>query len=347
MSKAMIFLFAVFAILFVGAIWLLLESPRSVFFKDNLCGDGTLENTCSSNQPYFCSNSLLIGRASICGCGGNFTILGDACVSYDILTEPQEITLKYILRGNEYEINYTVYKGMAEYLSELPVFINYNGSSAPSRTDFKLRNLNEVEQRQLLLPLLAEIQNRAHDKEEQARIAISIVQNLDWGFSDKKTVYRGTTLPYSRHPYEVLYDSEGVCGEKSELLAFLLREIGYGVVIFYNQEENHESVGIKCPVEESWHNSGYCFIETTGPSIITDNSIEYVGGLKIESKPEILFISDGDSLSNDMYEYKDAKTLNEIKETINGDSFFFNPIKFMTFNKLEKKYGLAKEYNAG
>ena len=345
MSKRNLFLFAIFALFLFGIIWFLPNNPKSVL-KDNLCGDGSLENTCSIMKPFFCSNGILSERASVCGCDGNLTISGDSCTS-EFKTEPKEITLKYVLRGEEREINYTVYKGMTGYLSKLPVYINYNSSSIPSRTDFKLRNLNDIQQRQLLLPLIAEIQNRAHDKEEQARIAISVAQNLDWCFSDKMTIYRETKLPYSRHPYEVLYDSRGVCGEKSELLAFMLREIGYGVVIFYNQEENHESIGIKCPVEESWRNSGYCFVETTGPSIMTDNSIEYVGGLKIKTEPEILLISDGDSLSKDMYEYKDAKSLNEIKETINGDGFFFNPIKFMTFNKLEKKYGLAKEYNAG
>jgi len=323
MSKTNIFLFVIFAFFFIGIIGFLLESPRSVFYKDNLCGDGSLENTCSLNKPYFCSNSLLIGKASVCGCDKNSTLFGDSCFS-EFQLEPKEITMKYVLRGKEYEINYTVYKGMTDYISALPVFINYKGNESPSRADFKLRNLDEAEQRKLLLPLVVEIQNRAHEKEEQARIAISVAQNLEWGFSDKETVYRGTKLPYSRYPYEVLYDSQGVCGEKSELLVFLLREIGYGVVIFYNQEENHESVGIKCPIEKSWHESGYCFVETTGPSIITDNSIEYVGGLKIESEPEILFISDGDSLSGDMYEYGDAEKLADIKESVNGDSFFFN-----------------------
>ena len=41
------------------------------------------------------------------------------------------------------------------------------------------------------------------------------------------------------------------------------------------QQENHESVGIRCPLEESYKESGYCFIETTAPAIISDDSIEY------------------------------------------------------------------------
>ena len=346
MSKTIIFLFVIVGLLFLGTMWFFLGSPKSIFYKDNLCGDGSLENTCSAMKPYFCYNEILSENAIVCGCDETRSVSGNFCVS-ELQTEPKEVNLKYILRGKEYEINYIVYSGLAEYLSELPVYINYDGNSIPSRTDFKLKNIDETAQKEFLLPLVVEIQNRAHDKEEQARVAISIVQNLDWGFSNKTTIYRETELPYSRHPYEVLYDMQGVCGEKSELMAFLLREIGYGVVIFYNQEENHESVGIKCPVEESWNNSGYCFIETTGPSIITDTSINYVGGLDLKSEPEILFISDGDSLDIDMYEYGDAEKLADIKESINGDSFFFNLWKFVQFKNLEKKYGLAKEYNAG
>ena len=236
---------------------------------------------------------------------------------------------------------------MVDYLSELPIYITSNGNRNTSRADFKLKNINQEDQKFLLMPLVVGIQNQARDKEDQARISISVVQNIEWGKSNKTEVFRKTEIQYSRYPYEVLYDSEGVCGEKSELLAFLLRELEFGVSFFYNLEENHEAIGVKCPVEESWKNSGYCFVETTGPSIITDTEINYVGGLQLESEPQVLFISEGESFSSSMYEYEDAEKLIDIRESVNGDSFFFNPKKLVTFKKLEKKYGLAKEYRAG
>ncbi|HJZ19153.1 MAG TPA: hypothetical protein VJ208_03545 [Candidatus Nanoarchaeia archaeon] len=348
MSKMNFFLFIFFIFILLLLAWAFLNfaNTKKIFYDDSICSDGSLKDTCSVRKPYFCSNGFLIEKSKTCGCPENFTIEGDSCIS-EFQTEPKNAALKYVLRGKEYEINYTVYRGMADYLSELPVFIKYDNNEFPSRVDFKLKNINEESQRNFLLPLVNEIQNRAYDKEEQARIAISIVQNIPWGFANKTTVFRGTELDYSRHPYEVLYDSEGVCGEKSELLAFLLREIGYGTVIFYNQEENHESVGVKCPVEESWRNSGYCFVETSGPAIMTDNSLEYVGGFILQSEPEILFISDGDSLPADIYEYEDARTFKEIKETINGDNFFVGLKKLFYFKKLQEKYGLVEKYNAG
>ena len=148
------------------------------------------------------------------------------------------------------------------------------------------------------------------------------------------------SINYSRYPYEVIYDNEGVCGEKSELLAFLLREMGYGVVFFYNKLENHESIGIKCPKKFSLDDSGYCFIETTGPSIITDSEIEYEGVGKLSSKPELIPISDGDSLGDDLYEYKDAKELINLRS--NGINMFSSG----KLEKLKEKYGLVELYRS-
>ncbi len=349
MSKVMVILSLFFAFFFIGFVWLfsdLTDETKNIPFDNSMCGDGSLEGTCSASKPYYCSDGILVERASVCGCLSGLTQNKDSCIS-KFQTNPRIISLKYILRGEEYNFNYTVYDGMVDYLSELPIYITTNGNGHTSRADFKLKNINQEDQRFLLMPLVVGIQNQARDKEDQARIAISLVQNIEWGKSNKTEFFRDTQIQYSRYPYEVLYDSEGVCGEKSELLAFLLRELGYGVAFFYNLEENHEAIGVKCPIEESWKNSGYCFVETTGPSIITDTEINYVGGLKLESEPQVLFISDGESLSSDLYEYGDAEKLIDIRKSVNGDSFFFNPKKLVDFKKLEKKYGLAKSYEAG
>jgi len=346
MSKLGVTLSLCFIFVLIALAIIFLHPITKILYKNPVCSDGSLEKTCSTNKPYFCGNGMLREKATICGCPGNLTQVGDTCDS-DFQTKPKEITLKYVLRGQENKFNYIVYGGLTDYLSKLPAGISYNLTAQPSRVDFKLRDINEEQQRYLLLPLVAEIQNRAPDKEDQARIAISIVQNIPWGLSDKSTVFRDTKVIYSRHPYEVLYDGHGICGEKSELLAFLLREIGYDVALFYNQEENHESIGIKCPLDKSWDETGYCFVETTGPAIISDTTIPYSGGLTIQSKPQVLLISNGASLSDDMYEYQDAEALMDIRKALNGKSFFFNPMKFISFNNLENKYGLAKEYNAG
>ncbi len=77
----------------------------------------------------------------------------------------------------------------------------------------------------------------ADGEDDQAGIAISLVQKIPY---DYEKMYRcgwtcqGRTFVSGippRYPYQVLYDGRGVCGEKSSLLALLLKEFGFGVVL--------------------------------------------------------------------------------------------------------------------
>jgi len=335
--------FLIFAIAFTMFFFGLFFSN---FFEEqkNVCNDETPFFECSKTQPYFCMEGSLVEKASYCGCPKLLTKEGEFCFS-KYQNEPKKIILKYVLRGEEFEIDFIVFKGMADYLSNLSRFISYNDGKKPLRKDFKFRNINEEEQRELLLPLIKKIQEITSNKEDQVRIAISLVQNIPFGESDKMVKLRTRQeVAYARYPYEVLYDVKGVCGEKSELLAFILRELGYDVAFFYHQEENHESIGIKCPIEQSLGGTGYCFIETTGPSIISDDSIEYVGGIKLESNPEIILVSKGFSLSSDLYEYEDADVMEKINFLFekNGEVGVFNNLKLKS---LKQKYGLGRSYN--
>jgi len=339
-EKNEFFLSLALFLIFLTLIVLLFKTP-AIQVQGNVqtCGDSSFYGICSVVKPYYCEQGILIEKASVCGCLESMERLGDSCIT-DFQTQPEKIILKYITNGEEKTLDFTVYRGLADYLSALPQGISYAEGEKPLRADFSFKKINEEEQRRLLLPLVIEIQNLApDDKVEQARIAISLVQNIQYGFSDKTYDFFGNTVNYSRYPYEVLYESQGICGEKSELLAFLLRKIGYGVVLFYNQKENHESLGIKCPVEESYRGTGYCFVETTGPSIITDDSIEYVGGITLDSEPEVIFISDGESLPENLPEYEDAETMKRIRQ---GKFVLFKNLKL---EYLKARYGLVEEYN--
>jgi len=309
------------------------------------CGDGSFYDTCSIKKPYLCEKGELIEAARFCGCSEGFRKDGDQCVS-DFNKNPKEIVLPYLFNSQRREVNFTMYKGLYDYLGNASRFINYNGEEKLFRVDFKFQKINEKNQKEFLLPLVVEIQNLASDKIDQARIAISLVQNIKFGESNKLVnVTKSQTLPYSRYPYEVLYEDEGICGEKSELLSFLLRELGFGTVLFYNKFENHESVGIACPVEESYWNSGYCFVETSAPSILSDDEISYAGNVKLISKPEIMFISDGVSLGKDLQEYKDAKEFGEIRQKIE-EGKKLSSSESRKLDELNKRYGLVEIYNA-
>lgn len=304
------------------------------------CGDGTIEGKCSLRKPYFCENGVLTEKASLCGCENITAKKGEFCLSkYQQL--PKNIQLKYLLRNEEKEINFTVYKNMTNYLFSLPLYLN---SQQFSRRDFIMRDLNEKEQRQLLLPLVTKIQNTARDKTEQARIAINLVQEISYGNTNKTVLFGKDAINYSRYPYDVLYDKEGVCGEKSELMAFLLRELGYGVVIFYFSSENHEAVGVKCPNEYSYRSTGYCFVETTGNAIISDYEIRYSRIGRLSSDPEVIFVSSGDSLGDNLYEYDDAIKLMNMRNSIENNGGL-NVLQDVQYKELQKKYGLQEVYN--
>lgn len=221
------------------------------------CNDGTFTGGCSENQPYFCGD-YLVERADICGCPANFSVDGDKCVS-EFYASPKNVELSYSVEGEEKSLDFVAYEGVVDYLNSLPDEIVYSGAEEPSRADFKLRDINNGIQREALLPLVVAIQNLEKSKKKQAEIAVSLVQNIPYGESDVQEDFYGNVINHSRYPYEVLYDNEGICGERSELLAFLLKELGYGVAIFYYGDENHEAVGVRCDDEES----GYCYIETT------------------------------------------------------------------------------------
>ncbi|HTZ41720.1 MAG TPA: hypothetical protein VMC07_00735 [Candidatus Omnitrophota bacterium] len=304
------------------------------------CGDGSFYDSCSLDKPYYCSGGNLLENSSTCGCPSSLIKSEDSCTS-SYQSNPEFLELPYVLDGKNYTLNFTAYKGLSTYLSTLPKSIVYYDGQQPLHSDFKLMRINEPNQELLMMPLIKEIENLApQDKVTQARIAISVVQNIPWGNSPNEIGFGSQDVADSRYPYQVLYDGNGLCSEKSELLAEILKEIGYGIAIFYYPAENHETLGIKCPVENSLGGSGYCFVETSGPAIISDSQIEYSGGIKLTSSPQIILISNGISLPSGLPEYNDAKTLARLR-----DKASLGPIDSYNFRQLENKYGLSKVYN--
>ena len=162
-----------------------------------------------------------------------------------------------------------------------------------------------------------------------------MVQNIDYGEPEDYIEFEDKKVSLSNFPYQTLYSNKGSCEGKSELLVLLLREIGYGTALFYYPVENHEAVGIKCPKENSLLNSGYCFVESTSPSIITDNGGEYLGAGKLVFSPELVLISDGISLPRGLIEYTDAKNLNKLRSKSKLNIFMQGRLL-----RLLEKYGL-------
>ncbi len=228
-------------------------------------------------------------------------------------------TFEYVLRGEYGTINSNLYSGVYNEISSEgtpATCTRYNYDSSPCTTEeihqSYLKYLDESNQKKYLNNLVSSIQSKTSIKDDQARIAISLVQNIPYDYSKLYVVYTDV-----RYPYEVLYDNTGVCAEKSLLLAYLLKELGYGVVLFDFKSQNHMAVGVKSPLQYSYIDSGYAFVESTSPTIITDSQSDYIGAGKLTSTPQIYQISNGNSMTSISEEYDDARAFHQVYNQIN------------------------------
>ncbi len=245
----------------------------------------------------------------------------------DETKDPQLVTLKYFNNG-EKSVSITLTKGINEYYA------------AKSRKSFciigcdvaktEMAYITDKKQLPGLQQVVAAIKNQSQDPQEQARIAISLVQRIPYD----EASYQKKVVP-NKYPYEVLYDQVALCGEKSRLLTYLLKELGFGTALFLFDE--HQAVGILCD-GVSFRQSGYCFIETTGPAIITDSQAVYpnVGQL---GEPTIIPIADGMKF-NALRDYTDNLELNRLELTAKQGSMSTDDYKMLI--ALTKQYGLDK-----
>ncbi len=294
------------------------------------CSDGTMHPECSYEKPYQCLNGFLVEKASVCGCKADEIPQGEKCIS-KYLTNPKNFEVKYTLRGRSIEISFTVYEGLNDYLADLPRTYTCYNNVCPSEEELELKYLNEEHQKEFLLPLVDEIKKQTSNEDDQARIAINLVQHIPY---DQGSLSLGRLT--GRYPYEVIYDNAGVCGSKSKLAAFLLRELGYGLALFTFEQENHQALGIKCPNEYSFINSGYCFVETTRPSIITRSSGDYSNTGKLTSTPNIIIINSGKSFNSVSEEYNDAVEF----EKILSIGTLLPTYEYRRWVSLSNKYGM-------
>lgn len=276
--------------------------------KIQRCSDRTEYGNCSSTKPLYCLDGNLINKATTCGCPSDLVEDGEKCVS-KYRVGPKTSTFTYVLRGKSWKFEMTTYKGLNDYLANLSRTYTCYNNICPSDEEIELKAIKEPQQKTELDSIVEMINSLDLVDDDKARVAVSIVQQIPYDFT---SLNLGNLN--GRYPYEVIYDGTGVCGEKSKLLAYLLKGLGYGVVLFEFDKENHMAVGISCPQEYSYINSGYCFIESTNPSIITDSDGDYIGAGKLTSTPTIFEVSEGKSMDSVSEEYKDAQEYAKITD---------------------------------
>jgi len=216
----------------------------------------------------------------------------------------------YTLNGNQGFIPIKVYTGVNNYiLSFGPIYTGDNYSEVIS---------NEI-QREYVMPMVHEINTSATNPDDDARIAINLVQHIKYDSNALNEIQvnksKSGQLYIGRYPYTILFQEwGGICGEKSFLLALLLKELGYNVAIiefdFGNNQPGHIAVGIKAPAQYTFENTGYALIESTTPTVPTFDGYTLVGmnaPISSFTPTKVIQISDGKSFDSIGAESADAQ----------------------------------------
>lgn len=207
-----------------------------------------------------------------------------------------------------------------------------------TKRDFIIAKLNNKLQRENLLPLVQKIKTLTPDVNKQARIAISLVQNIPYDFPSVRTF---DNVSHDKYPYGVVWEHRGVCSEKTDLLLFILRELGFGTATLIYKEENHRTVGIKCQDAYDAGDSGYCFVEVTEPKIITDSLSKYKGAGNLTDF-EVIKISDGIELEGVEEEFTDRNLYYELTKKAKEQNGTLEQEEYDIYTSILVKYGMER-----
>jgi hypothetical protein len=232
----------------------------------------------------------------------------------------------YVVRGEHGEVNLTMYEGAASEIAKEDPY-SYVGEK-----DRYQKFIDLPVQDAFLDPLVEAIRGKTSDPDDQARIAVSLVQQIPY---DQEMLDQGTLE--IRYPYQTLLDNKGVCCEKSVLLAYILHKLGYGVALFDFENEKHTAVGIRVTPEYSYKNTGYAFIETTTPLIISDGKGDYPAFGRIRSLPEVLPAGEGKVFSSVHEEWNDSREW----DRLNSLGPVLDRVDYSSWQSLCRKYGIV------
>lgn len=241
---------------------------------------------------------------------------------------PKTVSYSYFTDNNRNYISLTTYGGLSDYFSKERHSLPYG-----EEREMITNRLENASQDEYLQPFIETIRKRSPGPDDQAKIAISLVQHmpttLNKAFNDPMDWY---------YPYETLYSNGGASADKSLLSAYLLKELGYDTVLF--EYPNHMAVGVKCSSDYDFYDTGYAFIETTRPTIITYVPDTYYGGFSVSANPRIIHVNDGKRILDVSSEYQDALRLKQL-ERMGG---VLDQGQYTELLKISDKYDLQEDH---
>ena len=254
------------------------------------CSDGSIDGNCSHYKPYYCDNGTLVEKATVCSCPQGYDNYSDMCVDQKAIGSSKVFSWKY--KSKQYLS--TVAFGsdqLATYYSELPrSFTCYGPCPSDWLDQYYKMYITESKEQSYVDQIISSVQENNSDAKLMGLMAL--VQEIPY---DNSVLF--SAQGKQKYPYETLLYDTGACGDKSLLGALIAQKLGYGVALFSYDAEKHMALGIKCPMELSSYNSGYCFLETTRTcERLDDNKGTYAGGITLQSDPQVLVMADGSSL---------------------------------------------------
>jgi hypothetical protein len=236
----------------------------------------------------------------------------------------------YVIRSLSQFLYFTSYDGVVAYLRE-----QYpdrpSGLSAASLNETLLQYTSDPVQETYLAGIADNIRDRSSLPQERVRIAVSLVQHIP-----------AATSSAGLFPYEVLYYNRGSPAEKSALAASVLSRIGYGTALLVYPTEGHVALGLKCPAQYSVGGTGYCYVETAAPAIMTYRNGTFSGAGRMVSAPVVVPVSGGQSFDQAGEEYTDARDFDTVLRgaSVNASGMVMDSISAEIYGDLRAKYGL-------
>src|SRR3990172_13304910 len=184
--------------------------------------------------------------------------------------KPSSFSWKY--KGRGYALDESLYESYYRFYKTLPVSSPANDASQvkwyTTYNEMFIAGAVGDDTIQVLAEKIRVLgEERKLNENQMVELVAAFVQTIPYDqgkLERRKSGLDGVTEKIT-YPYEVLYENTGVCQDKSYLAYALLKKLGYGVAIFLfpDPKDNHMAIGVKCPLQYSNYDSGYCFIETT------------------------------------------------------------------------------------
>ena len=124
------------------------------------------------------------------------------------------------------------------------------------------------------------------------------------------------------------------------LLVYVLKKLGYGSAYMVFDRENHAVVGLKCDPIYEYKNTGYCFIESTTPVMMTYTSLEYGYSEALTSSPDVYVMSDGRAFHGVEEEYTDSIRFDELQTYAEKNDWVLSVADFNEWLGIVRKYGI-------